>query len=304
MAKNHLNGFLPMDIQNKLKNNISLKELTTFRIGGETKYLLEAKNREEIIEAVKLAQKKRVPFFVLGTGSNTLVNDKKYKGLVIKIQDTRYKIQNTIIEVEAGVALGKIVGLAFQNSLAGMEWAIGIPGTVGGAVYGNAGAFGKSMGDVVEEVEAIDTENFKFQISNFKNKECRFEYRNSIFKKNKNLIILSVKIKLQPGNKTEIEKKMKDFFQIKKQTQPLEYFSAGSVFKNPEGFSAGKLVEQSGLKGKRIGKAQISNKHSNFIVNMDNAKAKDVKKLVNLVKKTVKKKFNIDLEEEIQYLNF
>ncbi len=356
-----------MDIEKKIKKNVLLKDLTTFRIGGKTKYFLEAGSKEEVSMAVQWAQEKGVPFFVLGAGSNTLVSDRKFNGLVIKVQSSKFKVQSydekpivvgksepfKVIETEAGVPLGKIVGLALQNNLTGMEWAMGIPGTVGGAIYGNAGAFGKIMGDAVEEVNVIDIFALEYSlrhpersegslnrdssaalsglrmtdaVRSIKKEECGFGYRESIFKHNKNLIILSAKIKLKTGDKAEIEKKMKEYFQKKKQTQPLEYFSVGSIFKNQElgiknqellekfpelkqfkekkVIPAAWLIEKCGLKGKQIGKAQISNKHSNFIVNMANAKAKDVKKLIDLIKKTVKKKFIIDLEEEIQYLNF
>ncbi len=293
----------------KIRKDVSLKELTTFRIGGKARYFLEAINKEEIIEAIKWAKQKKLPFFVLGGGSNILINDKKYKGVVVKMKNEKLKIENQneklkIIEAEAGIPLGKIVGLALQEGLTGMEWAMGIPGTVGGAICGNAGAFGQSIGDTVEEVEAMDTDNFKFQILNFKKEQCKFGYRESIFKHNKNLVILSVKIKLQIGDKTEIENKMKEFFQKKKQTQPLEFFSAGSVFKNPENFKAGELIEKVDLKGKRIGGVEISQKHANFIVNNGRGKARDVKKLIDLIKKQVKKKFNIILEEEIKFLGF
>ena len=282
------------------------------------KYFCFANNREEITEAIKWAKQKNMPFFILAGGSNVLINDGKFKGVVIKMKNEKLKIENQnekfkIIKAEAGVPLGKIVGLALQNSLTGMEWAMGIPGTIGGAVYGNAGAFGKSMADVVEEIEVCRAQPSKklglssgedWALQTFKNKECQFGYRDSIFKRDKNLIILSVKIKLQTGDKAEIEKKMDNFFKIKKQTQPLEFFSAGSIFKNPEKLKVAELIEKAGLKGKRISGAEISQKHANFIVSNGRASARDVKKLIDLIKKQVKKKFNIILEEEIQYLNF
>lgn len=285
-----------------LKKDFSLKDLTTFKIGGKTKYFFEAKSQDQIIEAVKWAQQKKLPFFVLAGGSNVLISDKKYKGLVIKIKTESLEIKDNIIEADAGVSLGKLVGFALQNNLTGMEWAIGIPGTLGGAVYGNTGSFKMSISDNLEEVKALEVKTGEIKI--FKKAECNFDYRNSIFKQQKNLIILSAKIKLSTGNKIEIENKMKDFFNQKKKVQPLEYYSAGSVFKNSENFSAWELIEKSGLKGKQIGKVQISNQHSNFIVNMGLGKANDVKKLINLIKKQVKKKFNIVLEEEIQFFNF
>jgi len=289
-----------------LKKNFPLKNSTTFKIGGKAKYFLEAQSQEEIIEAIKWAQQKKLPFFVLGGGSNVLIGDKKYKGVVIQAKNQDIKIENEnndfkIIEANAGVFLAKLVGVALKNNLTGMEWAIGIPGTLGGAIYGNAGSFENSMQNSIEEVKVflIDSQETKI----FKKEECNFGYRDSIFKNNKNLIILSAKIKLFLASHTEIENKMNEFFLQKKKSQPLECYSAGSVFKNPVGFLAWDLIEKAGFRGKQIGKAQVSNKHSNFIVNVGLAKAKDVKKLIKKIKKQVKKKFGVILEEEIKYLN-
>lgn len=273
----------------KFKKNVLLKNYTTFQIGGPAKYFYIAKNKTELIEATKQAKKLKLPFFVLGGGSNLLISDRGFKGLVIKF--------------------GQPLSLYVSK---GLEWAVGIPGTIQGAVWSNAGAFKKSMKDVVKEVEVFDTKTGKVKI--FKNKNCRFSYRDSIFRKEKNLIILSVKIKSKKSN----TKKIKKYLDYRKKTQPLEFPSAGSVFKNPVGFSAGelgeedkssssafaaaRLIEECGLKGKKIGQAQISEKHGNFIVNLGGAKAKDIKKLINLTKKSVKNKFKINLEEEIQFL--
>ena len=256
-----------------LRKNVSLKNYTTFKIGGRAKYFFVAKNKKDLIKAIKTAQKIKLPFFILGGGSNLLVSDKGFKGLVIKYGQP----------------------LSFYVSK-GLEWAVGIPGTVQGAVYGNAGAFKKSMKDVVKEVEVFDTKTGEIKI--LKNKDCQFSYRNSVFKKNKNLIILSVKIKTKKSN----IKKIKQYLAYKKKNHPWNYPSAGSVFKNPRGFSAAELIQRCGLKGKKIGGAKISDKHANFIINLGNAKAKDVKKLINLIKKQVKKKFGVILQEEIQFL--
>jgi len=255
----------------EFQKNVSLKKYTTFRIGGKAKYFFVAKTKDNLIEAIKTAKKKKLPFFILGDGSNLLVSDKGYKGLVIKF----------------GQPLSLYV---FQ----GLEWATGIPGTIQGAVCGNAGAFGKSMKDVVKEVKVFDTKTEK--IKNFKNKDCQFSYKNSIFRKKKNLIILSVEIKSKKSN----PKKIKEYFNYKKETQPLNFPSAGSVFRNPAGFFAGELIDKCGLKGKRVGNVKISEKHANFIVNLGNGKAKDVIKLIKLIKNKVKKKFGVVLKEEIR----
>lgn len=277
----------------EIKKNVLLKNYTTFKIGGPAKYFCQTKTKEELIKAIQWAKKEKLPFFILGGGSNLLVSDKGYRGVVIKIQNSKFKIQNSKKEIfcEAGIPLAKLVPF-------GLEWAVGIPGTVGGAIYGNAGSFGKSMRDVVKEVEVFDTETEEIKI--FKKKDCQFSYRDSLFKKNKHLIILSAKIKKRKSNPQKIKK----YLDYKKKTQPLNFPSAGSIFKNPQGFSAGQLIEKCNLKGKRMGNVKISEKHANFIVNLGNGKAKDVKKLINLIKKQVRNQFGIILEEEIQYLGF
>jgi len=258
-----------------LKKNIFLKNYTTFRIGGRAKYFFVARKKEDLIKAILVAKKFKLPFFILGSGSNLLISDKGYEGLVIK----------------TGTPLSLYV-------FKGLEWAAGIPGTIEGAVYGNAGAFGKSMKDAVKSVEVFDTKTGKIEI--FKNKDCKFGYRSSIFKKKKNLIILSVKIKTKKSD----PQKIKQYLDYRKKTQPLNLPSAGSVFKNPKGVFAAELIEKCSLKGKKIGNVKISEKHANFIINLGKAKAKDIRKLIDLIKKRVKKKFKTKLEEEIQYLGF
>lgn len=283
-----------------MKRNVLLSKYTTFRIGGPAKYFFEVKDKKELISAVEFAKSKRLPFFILGGGSNLLVSDKGFKGVVIKILYSIFHIRNSKIFAGAGISLNKLVNISAEKGFSGLEWAVGIPGTIGGAVFGNAGAFGKSMKDIVEIAEAFDIEKDKF--INLKNKECKFKYKESVFKKNKKLIIISVELKLKKGNIKNIKKRIKENLAYKKEKQPLKYSSAGSVFKNPKGKSAWGLLEKCGLRGKQAGKAKVFDKHANFIVNLGKAKAKDVKKLINLAKQRVKKKFKINLEEEIQFL--
>ena len=302
-----------------VKKNILLRDYTTFGIGGRARYFFVAKTKKDLIKAIGVAKKLKLPLFILGGGSNLLVSDKGFSGLVLKIENCKLKvefcdsgtrrkkrtkfsshIENCKVSAEAGVPLSKLVNLSVEKSLTGLEWATGIPGTVGGAVFGNAGAFGKSMADIIKTVEVLNSENFKIKI--FKNKDCKFSYRKSIFKHKKNLVILLAELQFKKGNKKEIRKKTREYLNYKKETQPLNLPSAGSIFKNPQGFSAGWLIEKCDLKGKRTGNVKISEKHANFIVNLGEGKAKDVKKLINLIKKQVKKKFGIILEEEIRFL--
>jgi len=299
-----------------LKEDIPLAKFTSFNIGGRAKYFFEGNNKREIIKAVSLAKQENLPFFILGGGSNLLVDDKGYHGLVIKIQNSGLKIKkensNFKVAAGAGTSLSLLVSRTAENSLSGLEWAIGIPGTLGGAIYGNAGAFGKSMKDIVKKVEVFDAKDLKVKIYSLE--DCRFDYRESIFKKDKNLIILSAVLELEKGEKKEIENKMKKYLSERKKKQPIGFASAGSVFKNPSfaqtsgrfmtdrKLSAGELIERCGLKGRSIGGAKISEKHANFIINLGGARFSDVRRLIDLVKKKVRSKFGIELEEELQYL--
>ena len=328
----------------EIQKNITLKDYTSFKIGGKAKYFFAAETKEDIIKVIKVAKKLDLPFFILGGGSNLLVTDKGFDGLVIKIQNTKYpaleqaqygasKIpcdrvslvrgrQDTKIYTEAGATLGNLVGASTKAGLTGLEWATGIPGTIGGAIRGNAGAFGKSIKEIVKEVEVFDVEDEKIKI--FKNKDCKFKYRDSIFKQNPSLIILSAIIQLRKGNKKTLQEKIKNYLAHRRENQPLNFPSAGSVFKNYQGkiknqkllekfpelkefnkkqiIPAGWLIEKCGLKGKKINNVKISEKHCNFIVNLGKGKAKDVIALIELIKQKVKSKFKIILEEEIVIL--
>jgi len=290
-----------------VQKNILLKNYTTFRIGGPAKYFFVAKTKKELIKAIQTAKELKVPFFVLGGGSNVLFSEKGFNGLIIKVKTSSFafrasedKQNSKIIEADSGVLLGQVVNLATENNLSGLEWAIGIPGTVGGAIRGNAGAFGKSMKNIVKNVEVLDTKNFRTK--KIINKQCKFNYRNSIFKKKPNLIILSAELQFKKSDQKKIENKIRKHSDYRKEHQPLNFPSAGSIFKNPVNLSAGELIEKCGLKGKKIGNVKISEKHANFIVNLEDGKAKDVMKLIKLAKKSVKRKFKINLGEEIQII--
>ena len=296
-----------------IKFNVSLKNHTTFKIGGKAKYFFEAKTKKDLIFAIKTAQRFGLPFYILGGGSKLLISDKGFAGLVIKVKNSNVvlrrfenysKIQKYEIFIEAGLSLKQLTQIALENNLTGMEWAAGIPGTVGGAVRGNAGAFGKSIESVVKRVEVFDINKGKTVV--LKNKDCEFEYRDSIFKKKSNLVVLSCKIQLKEGNKKKIEKEMKEYlnYQKKKGSKNFDMNSEIKKFyKKNKKIPVGYLIEKCGLVGKKIGNVKISEKHSNFIINLGNGKSKDVKKLIEIVKQRVNKIFGVVLEEEIQYLN-
>jgi UDP-N-acetylmuramate dehydrogenase len=283
------------------QKDVSMAEQINFKLGGKAKYFFVAKTKEEIIEAVKLAKKENLSFYVLGGGSNVLAADEGYDGLVIKIQNSKYEVLNTEITIEAGAILSDIVELAEQNLLSGLEWAAGIPGEVGGAVYGNAQAFGENMAGIVEQVEVFDCSSL--ETKKYGREDFDYSEKTSIFKKNKNLIILSVILKLKKGDQKEIKEKMKEHFDLRKEKHPLNYPSAGSMFvNNPSVPPSSYLIEKAGLKGFRVGNAQISEKHAGFIINLGGATCKDVMVLVGEIKRKVKDEFGITLEQEVQII--
>ena len=269
-----------------IKENILLAKYTTFKIGGPARYFCIAKSKEDLIKAVKKAKELNLPFFILGEGSNVLALDKGYNGLIIRFQNLK---------------LEDLVKSSAKKSLTGLEWAAGIPGTVGGAVYGNVQAFDIKMSDIVKSVEVLNVKTLK--IENLSKKQCQFSAKNSIFKKNRNLIILSVRIKLKKGNKEKIQKEIKEHLNLRERRHPLSFSSAGSVFVNKTGgLPSSYLIERAGLKGIKIGGAMVSKKHAGFIVNTGKAKAKDVLDLIKIIKRKVKSKFGITLKEEIQII--
>ena len=281
-----------------LKKNEILAVHTTLNIGGAADWFYEAKTTEDLLAAVAFARKNNLPWFILGGGSNLLVADKGFRGLVIKIHNSQFVIRNSKIVVEAGVPLVKIVDLAAKNSLTGLEFAAGIPGTIGGAVVGNAGTADKWIGDLVEKVEVLGEDG---EIHQLPTSECQFGYRTSRFQKTKE-IILRVVLKLKKDSLQKIKQRIAENLS-KRANQPKEK-SAGSIFKNPKEKPAGWLIDQCGLKGIRIGDAQISPQHANFIVNLGKARAADVLKLISLARTEVRKKFGVELEEEIYLLGF
>ena len=286
----------------KIEKDISLSTLTTYKTGGIAKLVVYPNNINNLKQMLKLIHKYNIKYFILGKGSNTLFSDKEFNGVIIKLDKlNNFKIKQTEIYVESGMILSKLVQASVKNELTGLEFAIGIPGTIGGAIYMNAGAYGNNMSDIVKSVIVL---NEKFQIKEIPLEKLKFDYRYSIFQDNKNLICVAANIKLEHGNHDEIASKIKENLLKRKNSQPLEYPSAGSVFRNPEGNYAGKIIEELGLKGKNIGGAEISTKHANFIINKNNASSYDILNLIKLVQKEVKDKYKIDLKLEQQLVNW
>ncbi|MBR3888343.1 MAG: UDP-N-acetylmuramate dehydrogenase [Clostridia bacterium] len=272
--------------------NEPMKNHTTFKVGGPADYLVMPETKEQIVECLKLD----VPKFILGNGSNLIVKDGGIRGLVIKTSklDNLELIEEDIIEAGAGCYLSVISNLAKKNSLTGFEFASGIPGTFGGAVMMNAGAYGGEMKDVVIETTYID-EDLEVKTTT----EHEFSYRKSMFT-NSNRVILSSKIKLAKGNYEEIDARIKELSEARRTKQPLSFPSAGSTFKRPEGYFAGKLIEDSDLKGFSIGGAQVSELHAGFVINKGGATAKDILDLIRHIQNEVKNRFGVDLETEVK----
>lgn len=286
----------------KIEKDISLSTLTTYKTGGIAKLVVYPNNINNLKQLLKLIHKHNIKYFILGKGSNTLFSDKEFNGVIIKLDKlNNFKIKETEIYVESGMILSKLVQASIKNELTGLEFAIGIPGTIGGAIYMNAGAYGSKMSNIVKSVIVL---NEKLQIEEIPLEKLKFDYRYSIFQANKNLICIAANIKLEHGNHDEIDSKIKENLLKRKNSQPLEYPSAGSVFRNPKGNYAGKIIEELGLKGKNIGGAEISSKHANFIINKTNASSSDILNLIKLVQKEVKDKYKIDLKLEQQLVNW
>ena len=307
-----------------IQENILLKNHTSYKIGGPARYFAEAKSIADIKEALEFWKKEGMALFVLAGGNNVIFSDSGFAGLVLKVSLDSIKVSGEEITAEAGAKLSDVVELASKNSLKGIEWAGGLPGTIGGAVFGNAGAFGGEMKDIVVAVKSLDIRNPEKIVSR-KNSECGFGYRTSVFKSIRNEIILSIELRLQPGKSEEIEKAIKEHIGYRIERQQLEYPSAGSTFKNidtnlvseeqKKEWSAvmktdpfplvpvAHLLSEAGLKGKRVGGAMISEKHPNFFINVGGATASDVLDLISLAKKTIKEKFGIELEEEVQIVD-
>lgn len=288
----------------EILRNISLKDNSTYKIGGKAVFFCVAEGLNDVIEAIKYAKDNHLDILPIGGASNILFSDSGYTGLVLKMANKGINIikdkENVVLQVNAGVNLSELISFASDNNLTGLEWGVGIPGTIGGAIANNAGIKeGLSMGDCIIDVSVVDTRNLSQK--DFLKQDCNFLYRSSIFKGNNDYVIMGAKIVLERSEKELIKNKEKEILEKRLQTQPYNFPSVGSVFKNPENYSAGKLIEDCGLKGKQIGGAQISLMHGNFIINVGNATEKDVKGLIKLIKEAVKNKFNILLEEEIEF---
>lgn len=287
--------------KNQIKYDEPMKKHTTVKVGGPCDCLVLPKSIEEIKNIISYVRENNIKYYVIGNGSNLLVCDEGVHALIIKITN---KFANVIVEngeiiAYAGASVPFVSLLAKKNLLTGFEFACGIPGTIGGAVRMNAGAYGSEISNIFVEATYLDD---KGNVCKIEKKDMDFSYRHSFFTDKPEYVILSSKFKLQEGNIDEISKKMDENSLARKTKQPLEYPNFGSVFKRPEGYFVGKLVEDAGLRGYTIGGAQVSTKHTGFIVNKGNATCKDIVDLIRYVQKTVQDKFGVSLKTEVVFI--
>lgn len=311
----------------EIKNQVPLDSYTVYKIGGPARYFVEAQDGTLLKEAVRWAMGKKVPFIILGAGSNVLISDKGFDGLVIRLAGGRVSPEEERVTADAGVTVARLVAASVAAGLTGIEWAIGIPGTVGGSVRGNAGCFGGEMKDVVETVLVYDAErNEDFVLPS---QAAEFKYRDSIFKRRPNWIVISAAFKLTRGDKESSQEMIREYAGRRSSSQAIGSKSAGCIFKNiawgrkdidrlallqkhPEfapfsslpGIPAAFLIDRAGLKGKRIGAIEISPRHANYFVNHGGGTAEEVVMLVALAKERIHREYNLMLEEEIQYVGF
>lgn len=283
-----------------VRENEPMSAHCTFRAGGNAKYYVIPDDFNKVRDILRLCKEENIPYFIMGNGSNLLVQDSGYPGVIIELdtQLSDIELEDNKIVAKAGAKLSKIATEALNNGLSGFEFAHGIPGNLGGAVAMNAGAYDGEMKDVLEWARVMDSNGNERILST---EELELDYRRSIVTK-ENLIVLEAAINLEPSDKTKIEDKMKDLMARRKDKQPLEYPSAGSTFKRPEGYFAGKLIQDAGLKGYRVGGAMVSEKHSGFVINYDNATATDIIDLMKDVKEKVYSEFGVNLEPEVKIL--
>lgn len=280
--------------------NEPMSKHTSFKIGGLAECYVKINKLPDLQEIINISNTYQIPLTIIGNGTNILVKDNGIKGIVAKINIKNIQIneENNMVKVGAGNTLAEVAQILLKNDLAGMEELAGIPGSIGGAIRMNAGAHGKEIKDIIVSATVID---YSGNIKILSNEEMKFEYRNSIFSKEK-YIVLEAELQLNKGNKEEIKQKMQDFAIWRKEHQPLEYPNAGSTFKRGEGFVTAQLIDECGLKGTSIGGAQISTKHAGFIINTGDAKAQDVLELVDLIKQEVFKKFQKEIQLEIEII--
>lgn len=288
----------------KVIEHASLKKYNTYRIDGKTKYLISPNSINDLASVIRILRDNNIKYYILGNGSNIIINDKEYDGATIilnKLNGIEIHPEMQMAYAEAGAMLPLVAKKSVEQSLTGLEFAAGIPGTVGGAIYGNAGAYNSCILDYISSVTVLD-ENLEVKV--LEHEDITYGYRTSIFKEEKKYIILGAKFYLKEGDKENSLETIEERRERRAESQPLEYPSAGSVFRNPEGDFAGRLIESCNLKGYRIGGAEVSEKHANFVINKDNATGKDIHDLIEYIHDEVYRKTNVDLQIEQEYIDW
>ena len=287
----------------KIERNVPLYKYTTYRVGGIASAIVYPKNVDSLMKLIRFGRSKDIPFKILGFGSNLLFSSKQYNGILIRLDEFRNLefFGTSKVRVGAGYSLVKLSLQAAKRGLAGLEFAAGIPGTVGGAVFMNAGAYKSDMGYIVQDITVLTPD---LRIIKLENKELDFHYRSSFLQRHPGYICLEGVIRLEKGDKKGVEEVIKDRRRRRIESQPLNFPSAGSVFRNPEGMFAGKMIEDLGLKGFQIGGAKVSEKHANFIINYDHATGEDIKSLIEYVREKVKKEYHVELKVEQEFVNW
>lgn len=310
----------------RIEENISIAPYTVYKIGGPAKYFIDARTADDMRDAVRFARETGVPFFILGGGSNILVSDAGFPGVIIHVGNQGVRVEGNILHADAGAKMASTAAAASQAALTGFEWGIGIPGTVGGSVRGNAGCFGGEMKDAVSEVSFVDTADPALSMQAVSNHECGFRYRHSVFKEHPEWVILSVRLSLAFGDPVHIKERILALSRERAEKQDIGTQSCGCIFKNISWEEAGDrgralaarfpelagrpnipasfLIDRAGLKGNREGSVVISPKHANFFVNEGGARADDVRALIERAKARVREEFGVSLHEEIQHVGF
>ncbi len=284
-----------------VEENVPLAPFTTFKIGGPARFFLRAKSIKEVLQALHIAKQSTIPVCILGGGSDVLIHDKGFAGLVIKMEMNEIHIDGSYLTAGAGTLINAAIGQAVRAGLGGLEFATGVPASVGGAVWANLGSRGSDISKVVQSVHCIDEAGTVITLNN---KDCKFSYRDSIFKHSAYTIV-DVIFELQPGDKTVLRQRMVELSKLKKAEQNVGEDTAGCAFRNPEGtVTAAQAIDQLGLKGYQIGGAQVSTQHANFIINTGGATADEVVQLISYIKQQVRDKLGIQLMEEVEYIGF
>lgn len=294
-----INRLKEMEI-GEIKENVLMKDYTTMKIGGPSDILIEPTTVDQIKKIINIAKETNTPLTIIGNGSNLLVRDKGIRGIVVVLKDnfSNIKVEKNMVTAQAGASLRNTAIKSFEHNLTGMEAVSGIPGTIGGAIIMNAGAYGTEMKDIVSNVICIDRDG---NVQNYNNEEMDFSYRHSTASQ-KDLIVLEVSFELKQGNHDEIIASFEDFDYRRSSRQPLDKNSAGSTFKRPEGHFASKLIDEAGLRGYTVGDAMVSEKHAGFLINIENSTCENMLHLISDVQKIVYDKFEVRLEREVKLI--